>query len=145
MMHDENRIKLGELRSIRRKAMTVSLSSLIKLSYLPEGATLPLVIEPAVRGIDLTAWAASQQEFIEKRLLEHGGILFRNFNIRNASAFEQFINAVSGAPLEYNERSSPRSQVSGNIYTSTDHPANQQIFLHNENSYQHTWPMKIFF
>ena len=135
---------LDEFRPIRRKALTVS-SSLIKTSHLREGATLPLVIEPAVRGINLNAWAASQREFIRERLLEHGGILFRNFNIRNASEFEQFINAVSGAPLEYNERSSPRSQVSGNIYTSTDHPANQQIFLHNENSYQHTWPMKIFF
>jgi len=146
MSYDENTtITLDELRSVRRKSMRVSLSGLIKLSHLSDGVTLPLVVQPAVRGINLPAWAASQREFIEKRLLEYGGILFRNFNIRNASEFEQFINAVSGAPLEYSERSSPRSQVSGNIYTSTDHPANQQIFLHNENSYQHTWPMKIFF
>src|SRR5262249_52188820 len=52
---------------------------------------------------------------------------------------------LSGNPLEYRERSSPRSQVSGHIYTSTDHPADQSIFLHNENSYQHTWPLRIFF
>jgi hypothetical protein len=41
----------------------------------------------------------------------------------------------------------PRRAVAseGNIYTSTDFPAEQSIFLHNENSYQHTWPMKIFF
>jgi alpha-ketoglutarate-dependent taurine dioxygenase len=146
MRQDEKgKLTLDELRSIRRKALTVSSSSLIKISHLTEGATLPLVIEPAVRGVNLNVWAASQREFIRKGLLEHGGILFRNFNIRDASDFEQFIHAVSGTTLEYNERSSPRSQVSGNIYTSTDHPANQQIFLHNENSYQHTWPMKIFF
>ncbi len=142
---EEGKLTLDGLRSIRRKALTLSLSGLIKISHLTEGATLPLVIEPAVRGINLIAWATSQREFIRERLLQHGGILFRNFSIRNASDLEQFIHAISGAALEYNERSSPRSQVSGNIYTSTDHPANQQIFLHNENSYQHTWPMKIFF
>jgi alpha-ketoglutarate-dependent taurine dioxygenase len=135
---------LHKLRTAKRKAIT-STPSLIKLSQLTEGATLPLVIEPAVHGIDLNTWAASRREFIRQRLLEHGGILFRNFNVRNVAVFEQFINTVSGDTLEYNERSSPRSQVSGNIYTSTDHPANQPIFLHNENSYQHTWPMKIFF
>src|SRR5262249_21300199 len=51
----------------------------------------------------------------------------------------------SAEPLPYRERSSPRTRVSNNIYTSTDYPANRSIFLHNENSYQLTWPMKIFF
>jgi alpha-ketoglutarate-dependent taurine dioxygenase len=59
--------------------------------------------------------------------------------------FEQFINAASACPLEYHERSSPRSQVKGNIYTSTDHPAEQAIFLHNEQSYNQVFPMKISF
>jgi alpha-ketoglutarate-dependent taurine dioxygenase len=135
---------LHKLRSAKRRTI-ISTPSLVKLSQLTERATLPLVIEPAVHGVDLNTWAASQRELIRTHLLQHGGILFRNFNIRNVADFEQFIHTVSGATLEYNERSSPRSQVSGNIYTSTDHPANQRIFLHNENSYQHTWPMKIFF
>jgi alpha-ketoglutarate-dependent taurine dioxygenase len=47
--------------------------------------------------------------------------------------------------MEYHERSSPRSQVHGTIYTSTDHPADQRIFLHNEQSYNLTFPRKIFF
>jgi alpha-ketoglutarate-dependent taurine dioxygenase len=156
LAHTDNRQKLAKgkeveeaglhkLRTTKRRAIISTSSSLVRTRQLTEGATLPLVIEPVVRGMDLNAWAVSQRQFIRERLLEHGGILFRNFNIRNASEFEQFINAVSSTPLEYNERSSPRSQVSGNIYTSTDHPANQRIFLHNENSYQHTWPMKIFF
>src|SRR5207253_3479312 len=52
---------------------------------------------------------------------------------------------VSGELLEYRERSSPRSQVSGNIYTSTDYPSDQSIFLHNEGTYWLAWPLKIFF
>jgi alpha-ketoglutarate-dependent taurine dioxygenase len=136
---------LKPLNSVRRKTIGGTPLSLIATSFLPTGASLPLVIEPAVRGVDLKLWAADNREFIETSLLKHGGLLFRNFHVSTAAEFEQFITAVSGAPLEYRERSSPRSQVSGNIYTSTDHPANQSIFLHNENSYQQTWPLKIFF
>jgi alpha-ketoglutarate-dependent taurine dioxygenase len=142
---EEGDAPLGTTGPVRRKSVAVTSSSLIKTGCLPGGGALPLVIEPTVRGVDLVTWSASQREFIETNLHRHGGLLFRNFKVAGAPGFEQFIEAVSGSTLEYRERSSPRSQVSGNIYTSTDHPPNQSIFLHNENSYQHTWPLKIFF
>jgi alpha-ketoglutarate-dependent taurine dioxygenase len=106
---------------------------------------LPLLIWPALSGVNLSAWAWSKRDFIESRLYKHGGILFRGFNVRAVEEFDQFMSAVSEELLEYRERSSPRTQVSGHIYTSTDYPQDQSIFLHNENSYQDTWPLKIFF
>lgn len=106
---------------------------------------LPLVIEPDAERIDIAAWAARNRDYIEAQLLDHGGILFRGFEITTPEAFEQLCRAVSTELLEYNERSSPRTQVSANVYTSTDYPAQQSIFLHNENSYQRTFPQKIFF
>jgi len=95
--------------------------------------------------MDLAGWAADNREFVCKLLLKHGGLLFRGFRLQGAIDLEQFIRAISTEPLEYRERSSPRHRVNGNIYTSTDYPADQSIFLHNENSYQHIWPLKIFF
>ena len=130
---------------LRRRAVPATPEGLVKTSLLSSGGNLPLVIEPAVRGVSLSAWAAASHDFIDSALARHGGLLFRNFEVRNAATFEQFIRAVAGEPAEYRERSSPRSNVGGNIYTSTDHPADQSIFLHNENSYQNTWPLKIFF
>jgi alpha-ketoglutarate-dependent taurine dioxygenase len=59
--------------------------------------------------------------------------------------FDRAVRAISGDLLEYRERSSPRHAVAGKIYTSTDYPPSEPIFLHNENSYQKTWPMRIFF
>ena len=106
---------------------------------------LPLVIEPNPERADITTWAARNRDSIEAQLLHHGGILFRGFEITTPEAFEQLCRAISTELLEYNERSSPRTQVSPNVYTSTDYPANQSIFLHNENSYQRTFPQKIFF
>lgn len=132
------------LGAIKRRTVTVSSEALVRFSSLPTGE-LPLLVEPATPGVDLMAWAASNRELLEEKLRQHGGILFRGFNLQGPEDLEAFIRSVSGESLEYRERSSPRTAVKGNIYTSTDYPASQPIFLHNENSYQKEWPRKIFF
>lgn len=132
------------LTSIRRKAISVSAEELINTSYLqPE--TLPLVIQPNLAQLNFTNWAKNNRALIENQLLKHGSILFRGFQVNGVSEFEQFIKAISDELLEYSYRSTPRSRVSGNIYTSTEYPANQFIPLHNEMSYSRTWSMKIAF
>jgi hypothetical protein len=47
--------------------------------------------------------------------------------------------------VDYTFRSTPRSVVSGQVYTSTEYPASETIPQHNEMSYTRTWPMKIAF
>lgn len=118
---------------------------LITAGSLPGGGALPLVIRPAVEEANLTQWAWANRCFLDSQLLRHGGILFRGFRIASPAEFEQFVRAAAGELLEYRERSSPRTQVGGNVYTSTDYPAGKSIHLHNENSYQDTWPARIFF
>jgi alpha-ketoglutarate-dependent taurine dioxygenase len=129
----------------RRRAIGASGAELVRTRLLAEGQTLPLVVEPAVKGVELRAWAGQHRELVETWLRRHGALLFRGFGPRTPEEFERLIEAVSGEALEYRERSSPRSFVSGRVYTSTDYPAAHPIFLHNENSYQSRWPMKLFF
>ena len=129
----------------KRKAISVLTKQLVRIEILKAGQSLPLVIRPALKEVGLLAWAMSNRAFIKARLLEHGAILFRDFGVSSAAQFEQFICTLSGEPLEYRDRSSPRRQLSGNIYTSTDYPADQMIFPHNENSYALTWPLKVYF
>lgn len=133
------------IRAKRRKGVNLSQVELITAKPLLADNSLPLLLKPNIAGINLIKWAASNQEFIAKNLLKYGGILFRNFEIGSMLEFEQFIQTVSGELLEYRDRSSPRSAIQGKIYTSTDYPANQSIFLHSENSYAAVWPLKIFF
>lgn len=133
------------LPNIKRKSASFSQEDLVKTGLLPDGGNLPLVVTPAVEGVDLVAWVGNNRDLIQQALYKHGGVLFRGFNLSEIGSFEQFTKAASQELLEYKERSSPRSQVSGNIYTSTDYPSHQHIFFHNENSYQHAWPMKLFF
>lgn len=109
------------------------------------GQRLPLMVEPADADVDLCAWAAANRALIEARCLEHGAILFRGFGVTTPERLTEVITAISGEPLEYRERSSPRSTVDGNIYTSTDYPASLAIFPHNEHSYALTFPLRLFF
>lgn len=129
----------------KRKAVSLSQEQVIATHELQPGAPLPLVIEPAVEGVDLIAWAQGNRDFIEAELLKHGGLLFRGFAIDPLADLERFITATSDSWAEYREPATPRSQVKGNIYTSTDYPAAQTIFLHNENSHTESWPLKLFF
>ena len=140
-----NQPSLKGLRSAKRRTINTAPDTLIKTRTLQPQQPLPFVVEPAVEGVDLLSWAKANRAYIEEKLLEAGGILFRGFPVTSPEIFEEFISTVSDSLMEYRERSSPRSHVSGNIFTSTDYPADQRIFLHNENSYSYVWPRKIFF
>ncbi|MFL6253449.1 MAG: TauD/TfdA family dioxygenase, partial [Pyrinomonadaceae bacterium] len=129
----------------RRRAVSLSPGGLVRTELLGDAQPLPLVVRPNVKGVDLQSWTSANRALIEEWLLRHGGILFRGFAVRTADEFQQFASAACGGLLEYNERSSPRTQVGERIYSSTDYDAAHSIFLHNENSYQSSWPLKIIF
>ena len=125
--------------------MRVTTGELVRIEPLNPGMQLPLLVAPEVKGLNLAQWARASREIIAAHLSRYGGILFRGFEVNSSADFEQLIIAVAGDSLEYRERSSPRSRVGRNIYTSTDYPSSQSIFVHNENSYQQSWPLMIFF
>ncbi len=134
-----------KLGTSRRKAVRVSEGDLIRRGKVFRDGELPLLVEPASEGVDLATWAERNRARIEDDLSTHGGILFRGFPLTQVEDFRRAVRGISSDLLEYKERSSPRHSVGENVYTSTDYPNDQPIFLHNENSYQQTWPMKIFF
>lgn len=135
---------MTNIKSIKRKPIIVSSEQLVKTDFINE-QQLPFVIQPAVDGIDLVSWIANNRQWLETKLLQYGGILFRNFNFTNPEYFQKCIQAISQTLIEYSYRSTPRSQVSGKIYTSTEYPAAESIPLHNEMAYSRSWPMKIGF
>ncbi|WP_433393283.1 TauD/TfdA family dioxygenase [Micromonospora sp. KLBMP9576] len=106
-------------------------------------ATLPVVVEND--GRELTALIAARRAELRASLVEHGGLLFRGFDVGGVEGFDRAVRALSGEPLVYTERSSPRHAIAGRVYTSTDYPPDEEIFLHNENSYQARWPLTLFF
>ena len=129
----------------RRKAVSVSQEDLVRTGHLDASSELPLVVQPAVEGLKLADWARTNGELVDGWIHRYGGVLFRDFDLPGPEAFQEAVRAISGDLLEYKERSSPRHEVAGKVYTSTDYPPDQPIFLHNENSYQNTWPLRICF
>ena len=129
---------------IKRRAIHAS-DAFIKERLLDPERSLPLLIEPAIHGVSLPDWAGNNRGFIKQRLQRHGGILFRGFDLSSVDEFELLLRSLTGELLEYSYRSTPRTQVSGRIYTSTEYPAHQTIPLHNEMSYTRNWPMILGF
>ncbi len=129
-----------------RKAVKISPTELINQSYFAKEQLIPLIIQPAVANVNLLEWADKNKATIQATLIKHKALLFRGFGINSATQLDKFIQATStGEAISYNDRSSPRHEISGKIYTSTDYPAEQSIFLHSESTYCLTWPQKIYF
>ncbi|MGJ7902561.1 TauD/TfdA family dioxygenase [Lysobacter sp. 1R34A] len=105
----------------------------------------PRVFEPGAGERDLAAFVAARRDLIEERLLEHGALLFRGFEVASVADFEGFGEAVSPRALDYTYRSTPRSSVGKGVFTATEYPPDQEIALHCENAYQRDWPLKVAF
>lgn len=117
----------------------------VKCHFVSPTQTLPLIVEDTSGAIDLLTWAAEHRDAILVCQTTYGAVLFRGFDFSGREAFEEFITITSCAPITYSERSSPRDYVGGKIYTSTSHRADQEIFLHNEQSYNLSFPRCIYF
>jgi alpha-ketoglutarate-dependent taurine dioxygenase len=138
-----NITRLGR-EATTRKGITLSQEALVREGSVNDSG-LPLLFQPAVDGLSLAQWARGNVEQIKERLSRSGAILLRGFNVSSVVEFEEFMTAVTGELLDYSYRSTPRTKVSGKIYTSTEYPADQTIPLHNEMSYTRQWPMVLGF
>jgi alpha-ketoglutarate-dependent taurine dioxygenase len=104
---------------------------------------LPFEVRPRT-DVSLSTWARDHADTVTSWLHRYGAVLFRGFGV-DAERFAGAATALAGAALPYRERSSPRTELTSGVYTSTDYPADQPIALHNENSYQRTFPARLVF
>lgn len=143
MREESKRQKL--LMKSKPKAIRISSAQLVTTRLFAPEQTLPLIIEPAAPNMNVIEWIATQKEDIAQKLVTHGGVLFRGFDLSSIEQFDQFTRTLSPELLDYKERSTPRSEMKGNIYTSTEYPKDQFIPMHSEMSYSANWPKKIWF
>lgn len=110
-----------------------------------EEESLPSLLRASRKQEPLTEAVAEVRGMIERQLYACGGILFRDFHLDGAEAFRSFAASFGHPLLAYEFGSTPRTQVSSGVYTSTEYPPHQSIPLHNEQAYTRDWPMKIWF
>jgi amino acid adenylation domain-containing protein len=134
---------VNRLRSARRRtAEPAAAQELVRME--PHGDGIPLLVQPNVRDLDLVGWAQSQRDLLERKLAEHGAILFRGFEVDGVAGFERFAAGI--CPDLYGEYGDlPREEEGGKVYRSTPYPPDKSILFHNESSHMHRWPLKQFF
>ena len=92
-------------------------------------------------------WVESHAAWLTGTLKTRGAILLRGFGTLSVDDFEGIATTAGCGerPQPYENRSTPRQNIKGNIFTSTEYPAPEAITLHNENSYSAEWPGVILF
>ena len=147
-MESKPSLESGLRKSLQKKREEISLADFqltTSRSFSP-GQLLPLVIEPALAGVNLASWASNNREYLGRELAKHGAILFRNFSVETSAKFEAVARAVSTDGDLFDEYGDlPREDPGAKVYGSTPYPADKAILFHNESSHTHRWPMKIFF
>jgi len=135
----------GGLSNAKARLTAVSIGDLVNIEPSSEQQPCPLVARPRSADVDLAAWMVTHRALVQENLRHVGGLLFRGFGIESVGRFQAVTRSLSPQVIEYAERSSPRTRIGDGVYTSTDHPADQPIVLHNEQSYTLNWPRKIWF
>jgi DNA-binding transcriptional ArsR family regulator/alpha-ketoglutarate-dependent taurine dioxygenase/acyl carrier protein len=127
------------------KAIQVAPEKLVTVTRLRPEQPLPVVIEPAAPDVELAGWISTHRDTVTRHLRGPGSVLFRGFGLAGVDDFQKVVQAYSDHMLDYYERSTPRQEVSGKVYTSTEYPPERHIPLHNESAYSHFWPRTLWF
>ncbi|MGY4304502.1 alpha-ketoglutarate-dependent taurine dioxygenase [Bradyrhizobium sp. USDA 4369] len=109
---------------------------------LEDGTNIPVLEWD--RGQGVSAWLSSHRHVVETILVSSGAVLLRAA-LNRAEDLAEISAALGYRRAEFDEESSPRSRVSGDVFTSTDYPASYPIQMHNEYSYASAWPLRIIF
>ncbi|MCG7549007.1 TauD/TfdA family dioxygenase [Pseudoalteromonas sp. Of7M-16] len=92
------------------------------------------------------AWVKGHIKEINEWVDRDGVALLRGLNIVSTNQFSTILETIFQEPLaQYIYRSSPRTALRNNIYTTTEYHADQVILQHNENAYSNCWPMRMGF
>jgi alpha-ketoglutarate-dependent taurine dioxygenase len=108
---------------------------------------LPMVVRPSGHAtVDTLIELVADRERLRARLASVGAILFRGFGAGAAADLERIVRTFSEGPaISYVGGDTPRRQVQGRVYTSTECPPSVKIPLHNEMSYLPRYPRHLFF
>src|SRR5215218_9554200 len=103
-----------------RKPLVVGAArdSLVAFEPLAGAGVRPAKVRPLVPSLSLREWATANRAELREALLRCGGLLLRGFNPVDAKGLEQFVAETFGGLLEYDHRSTPRSLVTGRVFTS---------------------------
>ena len=107
---------------------------------------MPQILTVEEQNVKLSEWLSEHSSLIRGQINQHGALLIRGLRFHSSRQFAQAMSQITDKKLlQYTYRSTPRTELKGNVYTATEYPENQTIPQHNENSYANLWPTRIGF
>lgn len=94
---------------------------------------------------EFTAYYRKHHDDIQQKLRTTGAVKFSGVHINSLDDFQGIVDSLAQKFLNYVDGNSPRTKLTGNVYTSTEYDQTQRITMHNELSYSAKWPNKLFF
>lgn len=111
-----------------------------------EHDVLPAILEvDNLSPQDFKTFFKEQKATIDSILKDVGAVKFRGVQIDSLDDFQEIVDGISAKFLSYIDGNSPRTKLTGNVYTSTEYDKSQKITMHNELSYSAKWPSRIYF
>jgi alpha-ketoglutarate-dependent taurine dioxygenase len=119
----------------------------MKISFLDNGKTQPLVITPQTDSSleGLKNWLKENHAEVEQNLFKHGAVLFRGFDIQTPMDFEQVAKSVDADLKNDYMGTSPRDKKTEYAFSASELPPHYPIMQHCEMSFLPSAPRRLFF
>ncbi|MEO1623937.1 MAG: TauD/TfdA family dioxygenase [Bacteroidota bacterium] len=118
----------------------------MKIATIETALELPLVVElDNLTAEQFAVYYEQNKDSIQRRLHLNGAVKFRGVQVGSTDDFQALVDVVSTRVLNYIDGNSPRTKLTGNVYTSTEYDQTQRITMHNELSYSAAWPKQLYF
>ena len=111
--------------------------------YAPP-ATLPLLVEPRLAGVDLFAWAREHRDHLYAALHRAGALLLRGAGAPSPERLQELASIFSSDLFDDNGEH-PRESIAGHVFTPVHFSPKHLLLWHNENSFNKRWPRLIWF
>jgi alpha-ketoglutarate-dependent taurine dioxygenase len=106
----------------------------------------PLILRVDQNGTKTIDWAQQNREHVERLVQTNGALLIRGLKFVGSQQFGTVLSTLFGSELlQYVYRSTPRTELRGNVYTATEYHPDLHIPQHNENAYSNCWAMRLGF
>ncbi|MEU0370176.1 TauD/TfdA family dioxygenase [Streptomyces sp. NPDC006283] len=115
-------------------------------------ALLPVETDPGApatlrvaAAADPARWAAEQRDPLRAFVTEHGALMIRGLDLRDASGVTAVVRELTDAPVTEREAFTSRQIYSEGVYSSAKWPPNQPMCMHHELSYATEFPGLMLF
>jgi alpha-ketoglutarate-dependent taurine dioxygenase len=128
----------------KRKGTDMSSPSLASLLEVDLQPGKPPILTVEATG-DTPGWAAKHRDALRTVVAEHGSVLVRGLDLRNAAETTEVFRRLSTSLMTEREAFASRQVYADGVYSSATWPANQPMCMHHELSYRLEVPSLMLF